>query len=156
MSKFATCEGRTGKKPTLSPGELTPLVLDTFKYHCESYFSFKGTLLATQVATFLRCIRDVHIVNWLRPAAEKKHYLRKDWEQTTRIEVMSSRMEDNKSFDSYYTCIISLSSLLIDTAAELLSTRIRHIVEAGIIPDLQLALNNDAIVTAVDAEDLLK
>ncbi|KAJ6521714.1 hypothetical protein DFH09DRAFT_1330969 [Mycena vulgaris] len=34
--------------------------------------------------------------------------------------------------------------------------RIRHIVEAGIISDLQLALNNDAIATAVDAEDLSK
>ncbi|KAJ6521715.1 hypothetical protein DFH09DRAFT_938880 [Mycena vulgaris] len=139
MSKFATCEGRTGKLLTLSPGELTPLVLDTFKYHCESYFSFKGTLPATQVATVLCCIRDVHIVNWLRPAAEKKRvcaltfdefigelqskYLCKDWEQTTRIEVMSSRMEEDESFDSYYTRVISLSSLLIDTAAELPKTR---------------------------------
>ncbi|KAJ6616758.1 hypothetical protein B0H10DRAFT_2219251 [Mycena sp. CBHHK59/15] len=164
MTDHAECEGRTGKIPTLTAGELTLLVIDQFRFHCKAYFSHKGTVPASQVASILCCFRDVHVVNWLRDPAEKAlvvvmtfdaflaelrtKFLRKDWEQTNHVEIMSSRMLNSKSFDRYYTRVVTNSSLLIGTTTALSNTRIRHIIEAGIIPDLQLSLNNDAIAEA--------
>ncbi|KAJ7640817.1 hypothetical protein DFH06DRAFT_928285, partial [Mycena polygramma] len=87
-------------------GEVTALAISEFQDACNNYFAHKGTDAERQVAIVLGCFEEPKINNWLRPAGTrarimklsfldfigelKLKFLRSDWKETTRKEILSS------------------------------------------------------------------
>ncbi|KAJ7442584.1 hypothetical protein B0H11DRAFT_1684757, partial [Mycena galericulata] len=170
MPAEATVESNSNKLPTLTSGTVTPLVANEFFFACTNYFRVKKVEPDVQTAMTFSCFRDQCIVNWLSAPANatrlgdmpfsafqlefKRKFLRADWEQCTRAEILVSRMKDTETFSDFSTNVIALNSLLLETEAHLNDTRIRHTLEAGMIEGLQFIYNKDKTANAIDTDHL--
>ncbi|KAJ7603429.1 hypothetical protein DFH06DRAFT_914734, partial [Mycena polygramma] len=88
---------------------------------CNNYFAHKDTAPERQVAIALGCFEEPKINNWLRPAGTrtrvmklsftdfigelKLKFLRTDWKETTRKEILSSRQKEDETFDEWSTTL---------------------------------------------------
>ncbi|KAJ6502997.1 hypothetical protein DFH09DRAFT_944406 [Mycena vulgaris] len=168
--KYATVETHTGKLPTLHKGELTPLAANDFERACRHYFKYRDTAPEKQVATVLGCINDTRMNNWLRVTSEqdrvcdgtfadfmkeiRRHFLKPDWETTTRAQVLSSRMKETDRFSDWVVEMQALTCLLTGSVNALDDTRLRHSMEANMLPDLIRAYLLDDIAPKVVIDDL--
>ncbi|KAJ6544866.1 hypothetical protein DFH09DRAFT_1088403 [Mycena vulgaris] len=107
-SKFAIVTHHTGKLPTFSKGEVTALACSEFQDTCQNYCAHKDTATDKQVAIVLGCFEDMKVNNWTRPPPTRarlialkfpefmiefrRKFLRPDWQETTRAEVLLSCM----------------------------------------------------------------
>ncbi|KAJ7243929.1 hypothetical protein B0H12DRAFT_1236287 [Mycena haematopus] len=170
----ATVTRTTGKLPTMHRGEVNPIACSDFQDACRNYFAHKGTAAASQVGVILGCFEDTKINNWLRPDATRtrllaltftefmiefrKKFLRADWVESTRRQVLSSRQKEEESFDDWSTTIISLVALLNNDATNASITlddkRVRHTLEAGMLPELNHRYSKDADAPSIKDDDL--
>ncbi|KAJ7437698.1 hypothetical protein FB451DRAFT_1450431 [Mycena latifolia] len=155
-NKHATVSRHTGKLPTFHRGEITALACSEFQDACTNYFAHKDTAAEKQVSIILGCFEDMKVNNWTRPVAQRKRltalsfpdfmgefrkkFLKANWMEATHAEVLSSRMKAVETFDEWATNLQSLSALLSDEASanavKLDDKRLRHTLEAGMLPDL--------------------
>ncbi|KAF8146607.1 hypothetical protein K438DRAFT_503311 [Mycena galopus ATCC 62051] len=169
MSKYASVTRKAGHLPTFHKGEVTALACSDFQDALSNYFAHKDTAADRQVSIALGCFEDPKINNWTRPTATrdrlraltfsvfmsefKKKFLRTDWKETTRKEILSSRMKDTESFDEWSTAVMSLAALLADdpaaSAIALDEKRLRHTLEAGMLPDLAHLYTDHATASAI-------
>ncbi|KAJ7185083.1 hypothetical protein B0H12DRAFT_1040452, partial [Mycena haematopus] len=120
-SKYATVTRKPGHLPTFHKGEVTALACSEFQDALSNYFAHKDTAPERQVSIALGCFEDMKINNWTRPAGTrerlrklsftafmsefKKKFLRTDWKESTRKEILSSRMKETDSFDTWSTSV---------------------------------------------------
>ncbi|KAJ7453086.1 hypothetical protein FB451DRAFT_671505 [Mycena latifolia] len=155
-NKHATVSRHTGKLPTFHRGEITALACSEFQDACTNYFAHKDTAAEKQVSIVLGCFEDMKVNNWTCPVVQRKRltalsfpdfmgefrkkFLKANWMEATRAEVLSSRMKAAETFDEWATNLQSLSALLSDEASvdavKLDDKRLRHTLEAGMLPDL--------------------
>ncbi|KAJ7256133.1 hypothetical protein B0H12DRAFT_1016061 [Mycena haematopus] len=172
-SKYATVTRKPGHLPTFHKGEVTALACSEFQDALCNYFAHKDTAADRQVSIALGCFEDMKINNWTRPAVTrerlrkltfsafmsefKKKFLRADWKESTRKEILSSRMKDTESFDDWSTSVMSLAALLADDPAAstvaLDDKRIRHTLEAGMVPDLTHLYSDHATASQIGEDD---
>lgn len=167
-SKYAEVEAHTNKLPTLHKGDTSALVCSEFTLQCQNYFDAKDVPADCQVAKIIGCFRDPRVANWIRPERAKftamtfevfmeafrKKFLRADWEQLARGELLSSRMKTDETFSTWSTNIASLHSLLVGTPSELDDTHLRHTLEAGMLPELSRLYSKDKKTNAIAADQL--
>ncbi|KAJ7708917.1 hypothetical protein B0H17DRAFT_1191418 [Mycena rosella] len=135
---------------------------------CYNYFSHKDTVPVKQVSIILGCFEDIKINNWMRPATTCKRltaltfnefmaefckkFLKPDWKEATRKEVLSSHMKKTETFEKWVTHVQSLTALLTDNASAssmaLDDKHIRHTLKAG-MPDLSRRYTNNTTAPKV-------
>ncbi|KAJ7102941.1 hypothetical protein C8R44DRAFT_887662 [Mycena epipterygia] len=156
QSKLATVEIRTGKLPTVHPGEITPLVATQFEHGMLDYAAAKDVAADKITALVFGCFLDQRVRNWFSPsgvreafskltladfmAKLRKKFLRPDWEIQTRASILSSRMKDTETFSDWVVVLQSLQALLIGTTHAVDDTRLRHTLEANMVADLACRL----------------
>ncbi|KAJ7463597.1 hypothetical protein FB451DRAFT_1403620 [Mycena latifolia] len=173
-STKATVTRHTSKLPTFYCGEITALACSEFQDACSNYFALKDTAAEKQVSIMLGCFEDMKVSNWTRPIAARKHrvaltfpefmgefrkkFLCTDWKEATRAELLSSRMKTTETFDEW-TNLESLAALLADdpsvpSSFSLNQKRLRHMIEASMLPDLAHCYARDENASKI-AEDKL-
>ncbi|KAJ7152722.1 hypothetical protein C8R43DRAFT_1127176 [Mycena crocata] len=168
---YGTVTLQPNRLPIVSTGKLKPADLALFEYGCNNYFSIKSTPTASKVAVSLACFQCPLIISWLRPTAEvarvsalpwseymdelRVRLLDVDWESKTRTQLLQMRMHDTETFGEYYTRLVAVHSLLINTPSQFDNSRLRYTIEAGMIPTLShmCGLDDKAKVVAIEKLD---
>ncbi|KAJ7765918.1 hypothetical protein DFH07DRAFT_737532 [Mycena maculata] len=153
-SKLATVEIRTGKLPTVHPGEITPLATTQFEHGMLDYAAAKDIAAEKIVSLVFRCFLGQRVRNWFSPLGVRdafskltlanfmtklrKKFLRPDWDVHTRALILSSRMKDDKTFSEWVVTLQSLQALLVGTTHAVNDQHLCHTLEANMVPDLRL------------------
>jgi hypothetical protein len=132
------------KPPVLHAGDITPDIMRTFKLACLGYFDHKEIPEDKQVRKILACLKDNRIVDWVSTERERllgltfqqfmaefrTAYLDKNWEETTRRELLCMSQETS-TFWHFAVRAQAKNSLLDNTASHLNEEKLRHQLEAG-------------------------
>ncbi|KAJ7673464.1 hypothetical protein B0H17DRAFT_1208413 [Mycena rosella] len=168
-STHAVVKAHSTKPPTLTKGILSPLVVNEFVIACINYHDYKDTADNRKVKTILRCFADPRVKVWLGTKGVheqvskmkfedfmiefKKRFLPPDWELTARNDLLKSRMKDAETFSEWATEVQVLNALLVDTKGHFDLTRMRHILEAGMVDTLQRDYGSDEKAKAIPLDD---
>ncbi|KAJ7263608.1 hypothetical protein B0H12DRAFT_1012312, partial [Mycena haematopus] len=122
---------QTGKLPTLNKGDITPLIARQFETACRNAFHAKDVTAEKQTGMVFGCFQDSRVDMWLSAEGEgerlaamsftdfmkafRAKFLKPDWQQRTRDEVIGTKMLDSDTFDFWATSIQVHNSLLADT-----------------------------------------
>jgi hypothetical protein len=118
------------KPPVLTPGDLTPRVLQDWQAACDDYFIHKAIVDADKVKYILGGMRDPSIREWVNAecatlvamsfenymALMHSSWLEEDWEHTTRHELLSSHQGD-KPFWQWQAEVRNLNATLQGTTS---------------------------------------
>lgn len=142
----------------MTPGDLTPGELCSFKMACKAYFRLKEVPDNVQVERIVWGIQDPQIQSWYitnqtridvmsfrRYIVElKRVWLPSDWERTTRAKVLSTQQGD-KIFWEWAVELQGSNVLLQGTQSHLTEDAIQNQIEANCNPELSEICRNELI-----------
>jgi hypothetical protein len=152
QSRFAVViQDSPSKVPLLQPGDITPAVMRAYEQACYGYFDTKDIVEDKQVQKVLAGLHDPCIQDWvsinrdhllaLDPAAFmtefRAGYLPKDWEETTRIELLQM-VQGTNTFWDFSVQVQTKNSILVGTPSHLTNEQLCHRMESGMNAKLAL------------------
>ncbi|KAJ7176540.1 hypothetical protein C8R46DRAFT_889740, partial [Mycena filopes] len=156
---LATLESAATKPPVLHEGETTQAILRQFEIAFKNYVSYKSLDAAAQAAILVGCFRDYRITDWLEIDSERdaallmttKQIMAKvrtlvlspSWERDLRVSMNQRKQSKTEPFSEFATSVRSTNSLLINTDSHVDDARIRTLLEAGMLSDLQEDYEDD-------------
>ncbi|EIM84247.1 uncharacterized protein STEHIDRAFT_82131 [Stereum hirsutum FP-91666 SS1] len=156
------------KPPILTPGELSPQILQDWKFACTSYFRHKEIKATDQVEMVVSGMEDPVIRAWYQGNPATLHaltfdaymkemakvWLPKNWELKVRRSV-NGEHQGERDFWSWATHIRQTNATLLGTTYHANDTRLMEILEANMDPHLSKAVERKGII-ATNIKDWLE
>jgi RNase H-like domain found in reverse transcriptase/Reverse transcriptase (RNA-dependent DNA polymerase)/Integrase zinc binding domain len=148
------------KPPILTPGDLTPRILQDWQAACEDYFIHKAIADEDKVKYILGGMKDPNIREWVTVeraaliamtfedymALMRSSWLEDNWEHKIRRELLSSRQGD-KPFWQWQAEVRNLNATLQGTTSHKTNTDLLYLLESGVNDDLATELKNYPVAT---------
>ena len=140
--------------PVLTAGKITPKAIMLFQQNCLDYFANAkgGVPNELKVPRILSSFRDVEVLDWIASDRDRlskiefsdfmqelrRNFLPRDWEETIRTEILSSKLTQNKGFQDWARGIIVNNCVLRGTDSHFSNDSLRNTLEANMGTDLRI------------------